>query len=58
MSKSYTFNSPYFGENGEHIHEWTEAHCGNCGRSVEQARFYKNWNYCPYCGEKIDWDEK
>ena len=55
--KSYTINSPYPDEIGEHIHKGTLACCGNCGKSVEEAHFYKSWNYCPYCGEKIDWEE-
>ena len=54
---TYTFNSPYPDEIGEHTQVDIMAHCGNCGRSVEQARFYKSWNYCPYCGEKIDWEK-
>ena len=54
----YTFNSPYPHENGTHITKNTLACCGSCGRSVEEARFYKSWNYCPYCGEKIDWEEE
>lgn len=53
----YTFNSPYPHENGEHITESILAHCGNCGRSIEEAHFYHSWNFCPYCGEKIDWPE-
>jgi len=57
IMKSYTLASPYPGEVGEHVTKHTEACCGNCGRSVEQARFYQEWNYCPYCGEAIDWPE-
>lgn len=53
----YTSHSPYFYENGRHIQKDVIACCGNCERSVEEARFYKSWNYCPYCGEKIDWEE-
>ena len=54
----YTIESPYPNEIGEHKLHGTIACCGNCGSSVEQARFYKEWNYCPYCGEKIDWEEE
>lgn len=54
----YTINSPYPDEIGKHDMHGTLACCGNCGRSVEQARFYKEWNYCPYCGEQIDWEEE
>ena len=57
-STCYTLNSPYYGEVGPHTTKGTTACCGNCGRSVEQARFYQSWNYCPYCGVKIDWPEK
>ncbi len=24
--------------------------CGNCGEAVQFP-----WSYCPYCGQKIDW---
>ena len=52
----YTFNSPYPDENGRHVQKNTLAYCGNCDRCIEQAHYYKKWNYCPYCGEKIEWD--
>lgn len=42
----------------DHYHTYTTALCGNCGKSVEQARFYQEWNYCPYCGTPIDWPEE
>lgn len=54
----YTFNSPYSEENGRHTDTWIETHCGNCDRNIEQAYFYKSWDYCPYCGTKIDWRTK
>ena len=54
---TYTCNSPYPYENGEHQTETIYAHCGNCGESIEEAHFYHSWNFCPYCGEKIDWPE-
>lgn len=50
-----TVHSPYYDEIGKHETTSTYACCGKCGRSVEQARYYKYWNFCPYCGEKIDW---
>ena len=30
--------------------------CGNCNKALEK-NYYKEyrWQYCPYCGEKIDW---
>jgi len=56
INSVYTFNSPYPDENGEHSTKSEIACCGNCGHSVEQARYYKEWNYCPYCGKKIDWE--
>lgn len=52
-----TISSPYPDEIGNNIHTNKIACCGNCERSIEQARFYKSWNYCPYCGEVIDWPE-
>ncbi len=57
VTSSYTIASPFSSELGEHKMESVLAHCGNCGRSIEQAHFYHSWNYCPYCGEKIDWPE-
>lgn len=51
-----TISSPYPDEIGEHTDTWETTHCGNCGRNIEQAHYYKKWNYCPQCGEKIDWD--
>ena len=54
---SYTIASPYYDEIGEHKYESITAHCGNCDESIEEAHFYHSWNYCPYCGEKIDWPE-
>ena len=53
-----TISSPFPDEIGSHVCEDVIACCGNCGRSVEQAYFYKEWNYCPYCGEKIDWPDE
>lgn len=37
--------------------KWRVSHkewfCGSCGEEpVEEA-----WNYCPTCGEGIDWDK-
>lgn len=58
VTSVYTIDSPYPGEIGEHITTGQIACCGNCNKSIEQARFYKEWNYCPYCGEKIDWEEE
>ena len=58
VSTVTTITSPYPDEIGKHTYENITACCGNCGKSVEQAYFYKSWNYCPYCGEKIDWIEK
>ena len=55
---TYTFDSPYPHENGTHTIKNILAYCGNCGRCVEEAKFDKSWNYCPYCGEKIDWEEE
>lgn len=57
ITYSYTLTSPYPGEVGRHKHENVIACCGNCGKSIEEAHFYHSWNYCPYCGEAIDWPE-
>lgn len=57
ISSCTTISSPYPCEIGTHTTRNRIACCGNCGRSIEQARFYKEWNYCPYCGEKIEWAE-
>lgn len=54
----YTMNSPYPYENGSHQYVSTIAVCGKCGYSLESARFYQDWNFCPKCGEKIDWPEE
>ena len=53
-----TVESSYSYEIGDHYHTYTTAVCGNCGKSVEEARFYQEWNYCPYCGTPIDWPEE
>lgn len=50
--------SPYQDEIGTYNTREKYACCGNCDRNIDQARFYKEWNYCPYCGEKIDWEEE
>ena len=57
-TKVTTIASPFPDEIGSYTYEDSYACCGNCGRSIEQAYFYKEWNYCPYCGEKIDWVDK
>lgn len=31
--------------------------CDRCGTYCINDSF-KNWNYCPDCGQKIDWSEK
>ena len=58
ISSICTIASPFPDEIGSHISISKIACCGNCNRSIEQARFYQSWNYCPYCGEKIDWPEE
>ena len=57
VTSSYTIYSPYYDEIGEHKHESIQAHCGKCGRNIEEAHFYHSWAYCPYCGEPIEWPE-
>ena len=57
-TKVTTISSPFTDEIGSHAYENVFACCGNCGHSVEQAYFYKEWSYCPYCGEKIDWEKE
>ena len=53
-----TIESPYPGEIGNHYNTYTIAVCGNCGKSVEEAHLFQEWNYCPYCGTPIDWSEE
>ena len=54
----HTIASPFHDEIGRHEQKDLITICGKCEKSLEQAYFYKNWNYCPYCGEKIEWVEK
>ena len=30
---------------------YTEYHCPNCIKKIESQH-----NYCPYCGQKLDWE--
>ena len=55
VSRVCTVNSPYWNEIGTHETVSIVAYCGKCDYCVESARFYKDWNYCPNCGEKLDW---
>jgi exosome complex RNA-binding protein Csl4 len=41
-----------------HFYDIIFAYCGNCDKCIEQGHYYKEWNYCPYCGEKIDWEDE
>jgi len=39
-----------------------EASCGECGEALytetPQGDYtHREWDYCPYCGTKIDWEE-
>lgn len=32
--------------------------CGNCGKAMMRKDFDgKRFNFCPYCGQAIDWSE-
>ena len=45
--------APYAGE--EYDEDCPVTHdiwCANCGSIIEDD----TWIYCPYCGQKIDWD--
>ena len=53
-----TIASPFNYEIGDHYTIYNIALCGNCGKSVEEAHLFQEWNYCPYCGTLIDWSEE
>lgn len=56
LGESSNMNDPY----GNAL-EWLEPvwalkihdafRCGHCNAQLE------NWNYCPYCGQQLKWDE-
>lgn len=35
--------------------------CGKCNEEIENFKYeivsIKRYKYCPYCGEKIDWEK-
>ena len=36
----------------------TEYYCGRCGVYITNLLFTRRYNYCPHCGQKIDWESK
>ena len=37
----------------EHRRTRNKYQCGNCGSS----EVFKEWEYCPWCGRELKWDE-
>lgn len=32
--------------------------CSGCGKHYDMDGIYKNWKYCPECGQHIGWEEQ
>ncbi|MGN0398865.1 MAG: hypothetical protein ACI4EO_01940 [Blautia sp.] len=52
--RSPTYEGDGYAPNGTFV--WDEWLCPNCGHRFEVE--YEEYDYCPYCGQAIDWSEK
>lgn len=43
-------------KDGMEYNDWFNLHCSVCGETQREA--WGKWNYCPYCGAKMDGEEQ
>ena len=43
-------------KDGMEYNDWFNLHCSVCGETQRDA--WGKWNYCPYCGAKMDEEEQ
>lgn len=43
-------------KDGVEYNDWFNLHCTVCGETQRDA--WGKWNYCPYCGAKMDDEEQ
>lgn len=43
-------------KDGVEYDDWLNLHCTVCGETQRDA--WGKWNYCPYCGAKMDEEEQ
>lgn len=54
IPKSPTYDGDGYAPDGSFV--WDEWLCPHCGSRFEVD--YDDYNYCPDCGQKIDWGEE
>ena len=54
IPKSPTYEGDGYAPDGTFV--WDEWLCPHCGSRFEVG--YDDYNYCPDCGQKIDWGEE